>query len=87
MKDRRDDDAEWADLVARLEAMDPGVTDAEAQAQRKAEELEDFFASQPFYPITKADADSTAEPPPNLAPLFILPAPVLTLQVRGIGLR
>ncbi|MDR7293296.1 hypothetical protein J2S67_000564 [Pseudoglutamicibacter albus] len=63
MKDRRDDDAEWADLVARLEAMDPGVTDAEAQAQRKAEELEDFFASQPFYPITKADADSTAEPP------------------------
>lgn len=70
MKDRRDDDAEWADLVARLEAMDPGVTDAEAQAQRKAEELEDFFASQPFYPTTKADApttkadaDSTAEPP------------------------
>ena len=63
MKERRDDDAEWADLVARLEAMDPGVTDAEAQAQRKAEELEEFFASQPFYPTTKADADSTAEPP------------------------
>lgn len=77
MKDRRDDDAAWADLVARLEQMDPGIQDpgtqepnagessgsqnpprepsAEQRAQNKAADLEDFFASQPFFPTAMDD--------------------------------
>lgn len=31
MKDRRDDDAAWADLVARLEQMDPGTQESGTQ--------------------------------------------------------
>ena len=87
MKDRRDDDAAWADLVARLEQMDPGIQDpgtqepgteepgaeapagsqkpprepsAEQRAQNKAADLEDFFASQPFFP-TAMDEPSGLE--------------------------
>lgn len=82
MKDRRDDDAAWADLVARLEQMDPGIQDpgtqepnagessgsqkpprepsAEQRAQNKASDLEDFFASQPFFP-TAMDEPSGLE--------------------------
>lgn len=92
MKDRRDDDAAWADLVARLEQMDPGTQEsgtegpeteesgaketvagqrsgshkpphepsAEQRAQNKAADLEDFFASQPFFP-TAMDEPSGLE--------------------------
>lgn len=37
MKDRRDDDAAWADLVARLEQMDPGIQDPGTQEPNAGE--------------------------------------------------